>query len=150
LPGPAAQEATVSAGALLDRLERVKQTGSGRWFARCPAHEDRSPSLSVRELDDGRLLLHCFGGCEVGDVLAAVGLSLADLFPNRLWDHHYPASRSRIPAADLLAVISAEVTVVAIVAADMLQRKAISGADWDRLSSAVARIGRAKDHAYGR
>jgi hypothetical protein len=45
--------------ALLDHLERVKQTGPGRWIARCPAHEDRSPSLSVRELEDGRLLRLC-------------------------------------------------------------------------------------------
>jgi hypothetical protein len=40
---------------LLDRLQGVKRTGPSRWIARCPAHEDRRPSLAVRELDDGRL-----------------------------------------------------------------------------------------------
>ena len=68
-----------AAAKVLDRLARVKQTGPGRWIASCPAHEDRSPSLSIREIDD-RLLIHDFGGCDTGDVLAALGLNISDLF----------------------------------------------------------------------
>lgn len=59
----------MSAGALLARLDAVKPTGPGRWLARCPAHEDRSPSLSIRELDDGRTFVHCFAGCYALEVL---------------------------------------------------------------------------------
>jgi hypothetical protein len=44
--------------------------GQGR--IRCPAHLGRSASLSWR-VDGGRLLLHCFGGCTFGDILATVG-----------------------------------------------------------------------------
>ena len=66
-------------GRLLDRLSGVRPTGPGRWIARCPAHEDRSPSLSIRDIDD-RVLVHCFAGCGVGDVLSSVGLTLADLY----------------------------------------------------------------------
>lgn len=66
---------------IIARLDKVKATGKGRWMACCPAHQDRSPSLSIREAEDGRVLLHCFGGCSVHDVTAAVGLELADLFP---------------------------------------------------------------------
>ncbi|MCC7409044.1 MAG: DUF3987 domain-containing protein, partial [Phycisphaeraceae bacterium] len=51
------------------------------WMARCPAHEDRKPSLSIGEGDDGRALLHCHAGCEAGQVVAAIGLDLADLMP---------------------------------------------------------------------
>jgi hypothetical protein len=47
---------------------------------RCPAHEDRTASLSLREGDDGRALLYCHAGCDVGDVCAALGLNLSDLF----------------------------------------------------------------------
>lgn len=72
-----------AAAKLLDRLQGVRQSGPGRWLAKCPAHEDRSPSLSVRELDDGTALIKCFGGCGAADVLAAVGLELKDLFPRR-------------------------------------------------------------------
>jgi hypothetical protein len=73
----------MSAASLLERLQEVRSVGTGRWVARCPAHEDRSPSLSVRELDDGRVLLHDFAGCEVEAVLGAVGLNMAALFPPR-------------------------------------------------------------------
>ena len=59
---------------LLNRLDAVKQTGRHTWIARCPAHDDKTPSLSIREIDDGRLLVHCFGGCAVDSVLSAVEL----------------------------------------------------------------------------
>lgn len=67
---------------VLSRLEAVRET-NGAWMARCPAHEDHQPSLSVREGDDGRVLLHCFGGCEQYQVLAALearGVEKRDLF----------------------------------------------------------------------
>jgi putative DNA primase/helicase len=64
---------------VLSRLEGVKKNGKG-WNALCPAHEDHDPSLSVKEGDDGRVLLHCFAGCEGGAVMAAMGLTFADLF----------------------------------------------------------------------
>jgi hypothetical protein len=63
---------------VLEGLQRVRRNGSG-WIARCPAHEDRSPSLSIRE-DNDRILLHCFAGCPVGAVCSALELSLKDLF----------------------------------------------------------------------
>ena len=62
---------------LLDRLERVHKSGSG-WTARCPAHQDRAPSLSIKEGDE-RIVLFCFAGCEQDDVLAALGLSWKDI-----------------------------------------------------------------------
>jgi hypothetical protein len=60
--------------------KKVERNGKG-WKARCPAHDDRKPSLSVSEGDDGRILLKCFAGCETDAVVSALGLSLADLFP---------------------------------------------------------------------
>lgn len=65
---------------LLARLKGVRETGPGRWIASCPSHEDRSPSLSIREGDDGRVLLHCYAGCAPEAVLAALGLRWTDLF----------------------------------------------------------------------
>lgn len=50
------------------------------WECRCPAHDDRRPSLSIRRGDDGRALVNCHAGCTVDAVCAAVGLTLADLF----------------------------------------------------------------------
>jgi hypothetical protein len=65
---------------VLSRLSDVRKSGTG-WSARCPAHEDRSASLSVAVGDDGRVLLHCHAGCEPAAVARALGLELADLFP---------------------------------------------------------------------
>ena len=42
------------------------------WIARCPAHDDHDPSLSVREADDGKVLVHCHAGCEQTQVIAAL------------------------------------------------------------------------------
>src|SRR5262245_19148362 len=72
---------------VLAALERVtgfepKQSGDG-WSARCPAHDDRNPSLSVSVGADGRVLLHCHAGCPTEDVAAKLGLTTADLMPER-------------------------------------------------------------------
>lgn len=67
---------------LLMRLDGVKATGRGKWMARTPTREDKTPSLSVRELEDGRVLLYDFGGDSTADVLAAIGLTFADLHPD--------------------------------------------------------------------
>jgi len=63
---------------VLSKLPGAKRNGSG-WQARCPAHEDRNPSLSVSEGDDGRALLKCHAGCETEAVVAALGLRMQDL-----------------------------------------------------------------------
>lgn len=62
---------------VLGRLERVQKRGAN-YVARCPAHQDREPSLSVREGDD-RLLLFCHAGCDQDDVLDAIGLDWRDI-----------------------------------------------------------------------
>ena len=66
---------------VLGRLHKVKQTGVSRWKACCPGHDDKAPSLSIREADDGKVLLHCWAGCTPADITAAIGLELRDLFP---------------------------------------------------------------------
>lgn len=69
----------MDAGKLLERLDKVRRMGEGRYMACCPAHADNNPSLSIR--DDGeRLLIHCFAGCDSQDVLDAVGLKWGDLY----------------------------------------------------------------------
>lgn len=61
-------------------LVDARRAGRGRWTARCPAHEDGSPSLSIREGRDGRVLLYCFAGCSLTSILQALSLSIRDLF----------------------------------------------------------------------
>ncbi len=66
---------------ILQRLEKVRGKGP-KYMACCPSHQDRTPSLAIQELPDGRVLMHCMAGCEVLDVLSAIGLEMGDLFPD--------------------------------------------------------------------
>lgn len=65
---------------ILVRLDMVRQTSRG-FMARCPAHDDRHPSLSVAEGEDGKVLMRCWAGCDVPEILVAIGLTWADMFP---------------------------------------------------------------------
>ncbi|MFG0313131.1 MAG: hypothetical protein ACF8LL_02940, partial [Phycisphaerales bacterium] len=57
-----------------------REAGDG-WIARCPAHDDEKPSLSISAGRDGRALLHCFAGCSPEAVVESLGMSMQDLFP---------------------------------------------------------------------
>jgi hypothetical protein len=75
-----AQGAAKPIDRLLPLLSGVKAS-DGRWMARCPAHDDHTPSLSIAEGEDQRVLLHCFGpGCKWDAIARAVGLDPCDLF----------------------------------------------------------------------
>lgn len=63
---------------VLQRLQNVRESGSG-FMACCPAHDDRTPSLSVTLAED-RILLHCFAGCDNDAILSAIGCTFSDLF----------------------------------------------------------------------
>lgn len=139
----------MSADALLSRLDGVRRTGTGRWLARCPAHEDKSPSLSVREMDDGRILLHDFAGCDVEHVLGAVGLTFDALFPDRPIERGKPERRPFLPS-DVFEIARFEISVVAIVAADLHNNRAVSEADYQRIFVAVERINDIARAAYGK
>ena len=72
----------ISESEFLGKFEGVRQTGGG-WIARCPAHGDDNPSLSIARGEDGRWLVHCHAGCSAEAVVSAVGLKMADLMPER-------------------------------------------------------------------
>jgi 5S rRNA maturation endonuclease (ribonuclease M5)/energy-coupling factor transporter ATP-binding protein EcfA2 len=57
----------------------VKPTGTGKAMAQCPAHDDRTPSLSIAA-SEGQALMYCHAGCQTVDVIAALDMKMADLF----------------------------------------------------------------------
>lgn len=65
---------------VLARLPGAKKSGKG-WVARCPAHEDKTPSLAVGESDQGKVLLKCHAGCTFEAITGALGMTQGDLFP---------------------------------------------------------------------
>jgi len=137
-----------AADLLLSRLDGVRRTGPGRWIARCPAHDDRGPSLSTRELDDGRVLLHCFAGCPINAVLDAIGLTFSDLFPERIGGlTGLKPERRPFPAADVLRCLSFESLIVWAAGAALLDGRPFALDDRARLVLAVSRIVAALDAA---
>ena len=134
---------------IIDRLESVRETGPGRWLARCPAHPDKSPSLAIRETDDGTILLHCFTECDVQSIVAAIGVEFTDLFPpsNRI---HRPREGRPFPALDVLRAMAHEVKIVAIAASDITARRPLTDDDYWRVLVAQRRIDDAVRLAEGR
>lgn len=63
---------------ILSRLHAVRRSGAG-WMARCPGHEDKTPSLSIHEGERG-ILLRCWAGCSLDEICAALGVQKRDLF----------------------------------------------------------------------
>ncbi len=127
----------MSAKTILARLEAVRETGPGRWIARCPAHDDRTPSLAIREVD-GKLLLHCFTQCSLHEIVSAVGLELSDLFPDKPGSNK-PISKP-FPAADILSCLSNEFTVVMLVASDLAKDGNFNSETKARLLQSAARF----------
>ena len=137
----------MSADTLLSHLEGVKRTGPGRWLARCPAHPDRHPSLAIRELHDGRVLVHDFAGCTVESVLSAAGLTFADLYPPRAIAHACKPERRPFSAADVLRAIAFEATLVSIAATDLARGSSLTEHDRARLRVAHSRISAAMEES---
>ena len=140
----------MNVGPLIALLEGVRQTGDGRWVAKCPAHADKSPSLSIRATSDGTVLLHCFAGCGAAEVVHAVGLELRDLFPEKPRDvlpEDRRVAREAFKRGSWIAalgVLSREATVLLIAASDVSKGKPLNHADDARLSLAVQRISEAR------
>ncbi|MFP4063699.1 MAG: CHC2 zinc finger domain-containing protein [Halochromatium sp.] len=130
---------------LLSRLQGVIRTRDDAWLARCPAHDDRSPSLSVRQTSD-KVLFHCYTGCPPEDILAAVGLKWIDLYEDR-WDAAHAAAvvpQRRRPNAQRVMVdgvdIEVERTILKIAAADVRAGKSLSIEDRGRVEVARLRV----------
>ena len=130
--------------ALLAQLERVRKTAPGEWVACCPAHADRSPSLSLKDCGDGRLLLHCFAGCSVEEVCGSLGITLADLMPERTPDKTY----RRLPynGATVAHIISVKAGAAALAAKDMADGKTLSAADRQALFESAQFIAEAMSY----
>lgn len=130
------------------RLDGVRSTGVDRWSAKCPAHQDKSPSLSVRGMGDGRILFHCFAGCESYDVLLSMGLLFRDVMPENLGE--FKPVRAAFSAYDALNGLAAESLVIAICASDIANGRPLDAEDAQRVRIAAGRIQVAMEGANGR
>jgi len=140
----------VSASAILERLHGVKRIGPGRWLAKCPAHDDKRPSLSISETPDGRILIKDWGGCGTDSILKDLGLDFSALFPERFpGGLHRTDKAPRIPASDILLAVAGEVEVACCAAAEMAAGNVLNVVDHDRLRLAARRLNAACEVANG-
>lgn len=135
----------------LGRLQGVKATaGQDRWIAHCPAHADKDPSLTIRAMPDGRVLMHCFAGCEPLEVLEAVGLAFTDLFPEPMQRESFNRIPMPFSPYDALKCMKHESAIIAIAASDAAEGKSFSASDADRIALAAGRIASALEVVHAR
>jgi hypothetical protein len=132
----------------LSLLKKVRRTGKNSWLACCPAHEDRSPSMSVGLGDDQRILVRCFAECGFEEIVSAVGMEVADFFPERIVGEQL--GPMRIPAADVLAALADELMIIEVITCDLERGLTIPQDDYDRLHVAISRVTAAKEAALGK
>jgi len=132
---------------LLSRLKGVKRRridadGNKKWLALCPTHDDRTPSLSIKQLPDGKILIHCFCGCSVNQIVSAVDLTIADLMPEQTIIRR-KNDRRRLPRfkrSDLFDKLVFESTVLYIAMAALLKKGELSETDLNRVNRAMNTI----------
>lgn len=123
---------------VLPKFDMVRPNGAGKWIARCSAHgPDRTPSLSIKECEDGTVLLKCWAGCSAVEITAAIGLGLRDLFPG---DKPVRLGPSK-------AAVRHELAVYEIGVAMQKQDWKLSEEDQARFELAKQRLGVANDSA---
>lgn len=134
----------MSADAFLSKLRGV-QGRNGAWRAVCPAHDSKhnSKTLSIKETGDGTVLVRCWAGCSVAEVVGAVGMDLSDLFPPReqmqQGQEHAKAQRRPFPARDIVAALKTESEVGALLLLKLANREPITDNDRKRAKDAAER-----------
>lgn len=134
---------------LLSRLQKVKRNANDAWIACCPAHDDRSPSLAIKDAGDGRIVLKCFAGCETIDILGAVGLDWEDVMPEKAVVHHAPQVKQTLYATDALKVLRTESQIITMAAMDISKGRAIGESELKRIRLAMERINTINEATHG-
>ena len=128
---------------LIARLDRVRDAGAGHWQACCPSHGDGTPSLSIKEDSTGKILIHCHAGCSAEQIVSAVGLNIADLFPSRSseYEGYTPKRRPKlITARQGLEICAKESLLISVIASDFAKSTVLSEKDRERLLLAAGRV----------
>ncbi|MCG7868385.1 MAG: hypothetical protein JAY74_18720 [Candidatus Thiodiazotropha taylori] len=125
---------------ILNRLEKVREMGKpGQWMARCPAHDDKTPSLSI-SLSGDSIGIYCHGGCSTEDVLDSIGLTFTDLYGKE--DAHRQASHANKgeKARKHLNPFDIDLMVLKLAEADLEAGRTLSIEDQARVALAKERL----------
>jgi RecA/RadA recombinase len=123
---------------ILSRLANVRKIGGG-WMASCPAHGGHD-CLSVSE-KEGRTLVHCFAGCDTGEVMHSIDLRMADLFVDSL----NPARKRDYEIRSATAARDHSKMIIAIAAGQVEKGGELTDEDLSQMAAAQARIDEANN-----
>ena len=121
----------------MNNFDGVRETGNGQYSCRCPAHEDKSASLGIKEGDGGRILLNCFAGCDVNSILNSAGLDWKDIMNE---EKLFQAEKYKFNPFAVLKMIRNEVLIIGLASADIRNGKPLNDKDHDRLMKAVGNV----------
>lgn len=133
---------------LISRLSGVKKQGQYKWLSRCPAHQDKSPSLAIKLGPDGVILVHCFAGCSVHSVLQAISLEPTDLFPPKITKCAVKGAKD-FDAYTALRAMADDVLIVLVACRMVLKGEKLAGRDFERLSLSARRLQEARSFVLG-
>lgn len=128
---------------LLSRLQKVKSTSRGRWMCSCPAHEDKSPSMHIQLLDDGKILINCKAGCDTYSILQSIGLDWADVMPESPTHHRKRPQKQVLYPSEALALIRFEAQIVMVAAMDLAKGRVLTDSEKLRLEKSMQIINKA-------
>jgi hypothetical protein len=131
---------------LLSRLSKVRKNGND-YVACCPAHDDKTPSMAISEKDDGIILIHCFAGCSVDEILGAIGLEFHDIMPDNVGFHRRKPEKVPFNSRDVLTCVRFESGLVALAAFNIANGIEMLPADKERLLLAAQRLNEAAELA---
>jgi hypothetical protein len=138
----------VSFELLTSRLHNVRTIRPNQIVAGCPLCKSRKGRpIAAAMLDDGKILINPLCGCETGEVLSALGLRMADLFPKHL-GHHLPPARRRFDAETILAALAHELTVADLIACDVDRTGEYTAEQRERMHLCAVRISNGLQMSY--
>jgi len=118
---------------ILAKLSKVRKSNRG-YMACCPVHQDKNPSMTITETDDGKVLAHCFScGARGSDVVEALGLPASELFSGEFtgtYDAKFKLRKTELEDS----------MVITIYEQDKREGKYLTHADYKRYRLAKARI----------
>ena len=130
---------------VLERLPDAKPSGRDRWRTWCRACGGNTSALSIGLGADDTVLLKCWKGCSVEEVLGAIGLEMHDLFPERLTGSPPMRRRGLLSAVQALNLLHDEVQLIALAGSNIAHGVELTDADRDRVLQAAGRIAYLRD-----
>jgi len=130
----------------LNKLQKVRKQGHGKWVALCPCHSEKTPSLAISD-DNGIVLIHCFGcGAGAVDVAQNLGVDLAELFPDSGGIKYEKQARKYFNTDHVFQALKTESTVLYLISKNMLEGQPMTKQLKDEIYKSMCRLWAADDY----